>query len=108
MLTEDQKDADPPVFMFTFTVTNQPPANVSCTLGDVALPITLTRQILESKLPTEVLVQVTISTRQSGQYECTVNEDNNEIDAENMETTVFRNVTGKLCVMASFLLDFFQ
>ena len=65
---------DPPVFNLSFTVTNGPPTNVTCT-GPNPFSITqtsddLSREVVSVGMAT--LVTVTVRMREEGDYKCTV------------------------------------
>ena len=68
------RDADPPVFTFTFNVSNGPPTNVICTDGSNPFNIVfsdLSRVVVNG--PGSVTqVTVTVRMRQAGTYQCTV------------------------------------
>ena len=68
------KDANPPVFTFTFNVSNGPPTNVTCTDGSNPFTIAsgdLSRVVVNG--PGSVTqVTVTVRMRQAGTYQCTV------------------------------------
>ena len=65
---------DPPVFTLSFTVTNGPPTDVTCT-GPNAFSITqtsddLSREVVNNGIAT--LVTVTVRMREGGTYQCSV------------------------------------
>ena len=65
---------DPPVFNLSFTVTNGPPTNVTCT-GPNSFSITQTSDDLSREIMndgTATLVTVTVRIRKGGNYQCTV------------------------------------
>ena len=65
---------DPPVFNLSFTVTNGPPTDVTCT-GPNLFSITQTSDDLSREIVnngTATLVTVTVRTREGGNYQCTV------------------------------------
>ena len=68
------RDANPPVFVLTFNVSDGPPTNVTCTDGSNPLTIAsgdLSRVIVNG--PGFVTqVTVTMRMRQAGTYQCTV------------------------------------
>lgn len=73
------RDADPPVFTLTFTSSFGPPTVVTCTLNNMALDMSLytvsrevTRPQYTSSEPDMTRVTVTMRTRQSGSYRCSV------------------------------------
>ena len=66
--------ADPPVFNLSFTVTDGPPTNVTCTAPN-SFSITQTSDDLSREVVnngTATLVTVTVSMREGGDYQCTV------------------------------------
>ena len=65
---------DPPVFNLSFTVTDGPPTNVTCT-GPNSFSITQTSDDLSREVVnvgTATLVTVTVRMREEGNYQCTV------------------------------------
>ena len=64
--------ATPSVFTLTFNVSDGPPTNVSCSVGDSMLPVRhLSREIINGAgFITQVTV--TVESSQSGDYKCTV------------------------------------
>ena len=74
------RDTDPPVFTLTFISSFGPPSVVTCTLNNIALNTSLytvsrevTRpQYTSSSEPDMTRVTVTMRTRQSGTYRCSV------------------------------------
>ena len=67
--------ATPSVFTLTFNVSDGPPTNVSCSVGDSMLPVRhLSREIING---TGFITQVTVTveSRQAGDYKCTVSND---------------------------------
>ena len=67
--------ATPSVFTLTFYVSNGPPTNVSCSVGDSTLPVRhLSREIING---TRFITQVTVTVEssQTGDYKCTVTND---------------------------------
>ena len=68
------RDASPPVFTFTFNVSDGPPTNVTCTDGSNPFTIAsgdLSRVVVNG--PGFVThVTVTVRMRQAGTYKCTV------------------------------------
>ena len=64
--------ATPSVFTLVFNVSDGPPTNVSCSVGDSMLPVRhLSREIING---TGFITQVTVTveSRQAGDYKCTV------------------------------------
>ena len=71
------RDANPPVFIVSFNVSDGPPTNVTCTDGTNPLTINsndLSHVIVNGK---EFVTQVTVTVRmrQAGIYQCTVSND---------------------------------
>ena len=68
------RHANPPVFTFTFNVSNGPPTDITCTDGSNPLTIAsgdLSRVVVNG--PGSVTqVTVTVRMRQAGTYQCTV------------------------------------
>ena len=67
--------ATPSVFTLTFNVSDGPPTNVSCSVGDSMLPVRhLSREIING---TGFITQVTVTVEssQAGDYKCTVSND---------------------------------
>ena len=67
--------ATPSVFTLTFNVSDGPPTNVSCSVGNSMLPNRhLSREIING---TGFITQVTVTVEssQAGDYECTVTND---------------------------------
>ena len=65
----------PSVFTLTFNVSDGPPTNVSCSVGDSMLPVRhLSREIING---TGFITQVTVTVEssQAGDYKCTVSND---------------------------------
>ena len=75
-LLSTSRDTDPPVFSLSFNVTNIPPSTVTCSVNGVMIDIPnedIDRDVTEAQYPdTSVLVTVTIRSRQSGIYQCSV------------------------------------
>ena len=68
------RDVNPPVFTLTFTVSDGPPTNVTCTDGSNPFAIAsgdLSRVIMNG-LGSVTQVTVTVRMRQAGIYQCTV------------------------------------
>ena len=64
------------VFTLTFNVSDGPPTNVSCSVGDSMLPVRhfISREIINGAgFITQVTV--TVESRQAGDYKCTVSND---------------------------------
>ena len=76
LLTANSTNVDPPVFTLSFNVTNLPPTNVVCEVDGTSLTSSIDaidREVtIKSSDLVRVLVTVTISTRQSGSYQCLV------------------------------------
>ena len=72
--TVDSLDADPPVFTLSFNVTGYPPSSVTCSIdgSDLRDYTNIDREVIKPEHPSTVLVIVTVTTRQSGTYICTV------------------------------------
>ena len=65
------RDVNPPIFTFTFNVSDGPPTNVTCTDG--SSPFTIDSRDLVVNGPRSVTqVTVTVRMRQAGTYQCTV------------------------------------
>ena len=68
------RDTNPPVFTFTFNVSNGPPTDVTCTDG--SNPLTIDSGDLSCVVVNGsgsiTQVTVTVRMRQSGTYQCTV------------------------------------
>ena len=75
-LVSTSRDTDPPVFTLSFNVTTLPPSSVTCTVNGTMIDIPdedIDRYVTEAQYPrTSVLVTVTIRSRQSGSYQCTI------------------------------------
>ena len=68
--------ATPSVFTFTFNVSDGPPTTVNCSVGDSMLPVRhfISREIING---TGFITQVTVTveSRQTGDYNCTITND---------------------------------
>ena len=75
-LVSTARDTDPPVFTLSFNVTDIPPSIVTCTVNATTIDIPdedIDRHVIEVVYPNaRVLVTVTIRSRQSGSYQCTI------------------------------------
>ena len=75
------RDANPPVFTFTFNVSNGPPTDVNCTDGSNPFTIAsgdLSRVVVNGT-GSVTQVTVTVRMRRAGTYQCTVS--NARVDA---------------------------
>ena len=91
------------VFTLTFSVSDGPPTNVSCSVGDSMLPVRhLSREIING---TGFITQVTVTveSRQAGDYKCTVTNDRvvdgtfNSVTA--LPSSSARKISGKLSLL---------
>ena len=92
------RDANPPVFILYFEVTNSPPTAVTCSVNNNIFNITeedLYRVQEISTDPIRVEVIVTIRKREAGEYTCTVRTDSS-IKSFPTATTPGINISGKL------------
>ena len=80
-LLSTSRDTDPPVFSLSFNVTNIPPSTVTCSVDgtmidipneDIDRDVTQAQYYSDLNYITNVLVTVTIRSRQSGSYQCNV------------------------------------
>ena len=75
-LVSTARDTDPPVFTLSFNVTGLPPSTVNCTVDGVMTDIAdedIDRYVVAAQYPnTSVLVTVTVRSRQTGSYQCSV------------------------------------
>ena len=67
--------ATPSVFTLTFNVFDGPPTNVSCSVGDPMLPIRHLSHEIINGTGFVTQVTVTVESRQTGDYYCTVSND---------------------------------
>ena len=65
------RDIDPPIFTLNFEATNSPPTNVTCFVNDKILSINISRKVIHGLQSTSE-VTVTVKTRLSGTYKCSV------------------------------------
>ena len=82
------RDANPPVFTFTFNVSNGPPTDVTCTDGSNPFTIAggdLSRVIVNGT-GSVTQVTVTVRMRQAGTYQCTVS--NARVDAGTIDSVI--------------------
>ena len=84
--------ATPLVFTLTFNVSDGPPTNVSCSVGDSMLPVRhfISREIING---TGFITQVTVTveSRQAGDYKCTVSNERVIIHTINQVTAPSSN-----------------
>lgn len=85
------RDVSPPVFTLSFNITIRPPTDITCTINSTnSLTIrNIQRRIIDTNLKVEV--QVTLSTRESGNYQCTVS--NARVDGINVFSAVTNQTT---------------
>ena len=85
------RQANPPVFIFTFNVSNGPPTIVNCTDGNDPIMLAsgdLSRVVVNG--PKSVTqVTVTVRMRQAGTYQCTVS--NARVEAGNINDIIATN-----------------
>ena len=92
------RDANPPVFILCFEVTNTPPTTVTCSVNGNIFNITekdLNRVPEKSTDSIRVAVIATIRKREAGEYTCTVRTDSS-IKSFPTATTPGINISGKL------------
>ena len=87
------RDANPPVFTLTFTVSDGPPTNVNCIDGSNPFTIAsrdLSRVVVNGT-GSVTQVTVTVRMRQAGTYQCTVS--NARVDAGTIDSVTATNST---------------
>ena len=92
------RDANPPVFILYFEVSNTPPTTVTCSVNGNTFNITaedLYRVPDISTDPIRVAVIATIRKREAGEYTCIVRTDSS-IKSFPTATTPGLNISGKL------------
>ena len=90
---------DPPVFNLSFTVTNGPPTNVTCT-GPNSFSINQTSDDLSREVVndgTATLVTVTVRMREGGNYQCTVS--NARVEDGTINGVIATNSSSSLSVI---------
>ena len=90
---------DPPEFTLSFTITNGPPTNVTCT-GPNSFSINqasddLSREVMEDG--TATLVTVTVRMREEGTYQCTVS--NARVEDGTINGVIATNSSSSLSVI---------
>ena len=92
------RDANPPVFILYFEVTNTPPTTVTCSVNGNTFTITaedLNRVPEVTTDPIKVAVITNIRKREAGEYTCTVRTDSS-LKSFPTATTPGINISGKL------------
>ena len=86
-----KRHANPPVFTFTFNVSNGPPTFVNCTNGNDPIMLAsgdLSRVVVNGSISV-TQVTVTVRMRQAGIYQCTVS--NARVEAGNINDIIATN-----------------
>ncbi len=106
-LVSTTRDTDPPVFTLCFNVTTLPPSTVTCTVNGTMIDIPdedIDRSVTEAQYPdTSVLVTVTIRSRQSGSYQCTIGG-----ISGNMESTSVPLIITGIMIRICYYHSYFQ
>ena len=98
------RDANPPVFSLSFTVTDRPPTTVTCSVNGNSFTISDNDliHVVESTMdPINVTVTVIVRMRVAGMYYCTISNERTDLTLSGITdipstTTPVRNITGNL------------
>ena len=102
------RDTDPPELILSFSVTVAPPTNVTCQVGSTPVDVAvLSREVTAGEyqpssntLPV-TNVNVTLRTRQAGNYQCTVSVYRASMDALTDATALPIAISGKITMEQS-------